>query len=289
MSQEANPSAAIQESINRFVEVVLKDLKNNCLKLPTLPEVAVRVREAVEDDMSSTSKISRVISADASLSARLIRVANSPLYRGRTPIEGVQMAVTRLGTKTVRDLVMSLIMQQLFQTRSPQLRARMERLWLHSTEVAALSGLFARRFTSLSVDEAMLAGLLHDIGALPLIVRAEEFPELLKEEAALDQAINQLHTLIGKLILETWQFSPNVVAAAAEHEELGRYSAEVDYVDVVTIANLHSYMGTGHRLAKINWGDVPAFGKLGLRPEESIAVMEETRAEREETRNMLRT
>jgi putative nucleotidyltransferase with HDIG domain len=287
MSTDAAHSAEVQDTINRFIAVILKDLKSNCLKLPTLPSVAMRVREAVESDNSSTVQIARLISADAALSARLIRVANSPLYRGRTPIESVPMAVTRLGTRTVRDLVVSLIMQQLFQTRSPMLRAHMERLWLHSTEVAALSSLLARRFTSLSVDEAMLAGLLHDIGALPLIVRAEEFPVLLGNEAALDQVIEQLHTQIGKLILETWQFPPGICAAAGEHEQLDRYSAEVDYVDVVIVANLHSYMGTTHRLAKVSWGDIPAFGKLGLRPEESVAVLEETRAEREELKKLL--
>jgi putative nucleotidyltransferase with HDIG domain len=282
------PDARVQESINRFIEVTLNDIKHDCLKLPTLPEVALRVRREVESNNSSTAKVARVIASDAALSARLIQVVNSPLYRARTPIDSVPLAVTRLGMKVVRDLVVGLIMKQLFNPRSSVLRARMERLWLHSTEVAALSGLLARRFTSLSADEALLAGLLHDIGAMPLIARAEEFPALLINEVALDHVIDQLHGQIGRLILETWKFPPEVVAVAAEHEQLDRYSAETDLVDVVTVANLHSYMGSDHRLAHVSWADVPAFGKLGLRPEESVGLLEETHAEREELKKMLR-
>lgn len=287
MSSADALSPELQETVNRFIAVILNDIKNNCLKLPTLPEVATKVRSAVDNENSSTSQIAKVISTDTALTARLIQVANSPLYRARTPIDNVQSSITRLGMKTVRDLVTSLLMKQLYQTKSPMLRKRAEQLWLHSSEVAALSGLLARRYTSLSADEAMLAGLVHDIGAMPLIVRAEEFPTLVQNPAALEHAIETLHPQIGKLILETWHFPPGVVDAAAEHEQLDRYSAEVDYVDVVMVANLHSYMGKQHRLSKTDWGNVPAFGKLGLTPDQSLELMESTREEVAELKKVL--
>jgi HD-like signal output (HDOD) protein len=276
-----------QDPSNRFIGVVLADIKNNCLKLPTPPEVAVRVRRAVEGNEASTAQIARLIGTDAALSARLIQVANSPLYRGRTPIDNVQTAVTRLGNKMVRDLVTALLMKQLFQSRSPLLRKRMEVLWLHSAEVSAFSSVLARRFTSLSAEGAMLAGLLHDIGALPLIVRAEDFPEIANDPDLLESAIERLHGQIGKLLLDTWKFPPELSAVAAEHEDLSRYSATVDYVDVVTVANLHSYMGGSHRLSKVNWGDIPAFGKLGITPKETVALMEEMRGEINDLRQMI--
>ena len=287
MNQPKALPAAAPDTVNRFIAVVLEDLKSKTLKLPTLPEVATKVRQAVEDENTSTAQVARMIAMDVALSARLIQVANSALYRGRTYIDSVQLAVTRLGNKTVRDLVTSLIMQQIFQAKTPRLRKRLQTLWLHGTNVAAISGMLARRYTSLSADEALLAGLLHDIGALPLLVRVEDFPELANDEQAIDQVIENMHTSIGKLILETWQFPAELIAVAAEHEDLGRYSATVDYVDVVMVANLLSYAGTGHRHAQVDWGGVPAFGKIGITPEESLALLEETKTDLADLKKLL--
>lgn len=272
---------------NRFVAITLNDLKNNCLKLPTLPEVATRVRQAIDDPNCTATKIARTLEIDASLSARLVRLSNSALYRGTSPIDTVQAAITRLGNKTVREVVTSLIMQQLFQTKSQVLKKRIQRLWLHSTEVAALSAIIARRFTKLSVDKAMLAGLVHDIGALPLLVRAEDFPEVAQSDAALDHIHDTLHAPIGKLILETWQFPAEIVAVPTEHENLTRDSAALDYSDIVLIANLHSYINTTHRLATVRWADIPVLHNVGLTPEDSVKLLEETKAETNELKNML--
>lgn len=280
-------ACAQTETQNRFLQLILNDIQKNCLKLPTLPEMAMRVRKAVEDESSSAAQIARLVGTDAALSARLLRVVNSPMYRGARPIENLQAAVTRLGSKVVRNLVASLVMQQLFQAQSPRLRGRMQRLWEHSTEVAVIAQAFARKFTRLEPDQAMLAGLLHDIGVLPILSRAEDFPELLADESLLEETIERLHVQIGARLMESWQFPPELRAAVAEHEELDRYSAEVDYVDIVVVANLHAYIGTDHRHAGVNWADVPALAKLGLTPPESLLALQEAKAEMAEMRRLL--
>lgn len=276
---EHKPTAAAHFDADRFIAVLLKDIRHNCLKLPSLPEVALRVRKAAEDENASAADIARLIALDPALSARLLRVANSALYRGSRPIDNLQTAVARLGNRTVRSLVATLAMQQLFQTPSSALKARMNELWLHSTEVATLASALAARFTKLDPHEALLAGLLHDIGALPILARAEDFPEIVGHPPRLEHTIERLHTVIGRLVLEAWDFPPLLVAAAAEHEDLGRYSAEVDYADVVLVANLHSYLGSPHRHAAVNWADVPAVAKLGLTPAESLLALEEARSQ----------
>jgi putative nucleotidyltransferase with HDIG domain len=286
MNQPALDQAS-QAVADRFIGVVINDIKQNCLKLPSLPEVANKVRKAVEDENSTAAQVAKLISADAALSAKLLRVANSPLYRGAKTIENVQNAIARLGNNTVRNIVTSLVMQQLFQTQSALLRQRMKTLWLHSTEVSVLSQFFARKFSQLEVDQAMLAGLLHDIGTLSLLSRAEDFPEMLRNTRALDDAIDKLHHQVGKMILEAWKFPPEIVAVAYEHEELDRLSSEVDYVDVVSVANLHSYIGKPHRHAKVDWSAVPALAKLGLKPAESLLALEEAKAEIAEMKSLL--
>jgi HD-like signal output (HDOD) protein len=277
----------VSDIVDKFVAELLDDIKQGKLKLPILPEVALKVREAVSDPEAAAAKVAKAISSDAAIAARLLQVANSPLYRGANKIESVQNAVARLGPPQVRSLVMSLVMKQLYSTSVPALKDRMVKLWEHSTHVAAICHVLARRFTRLKPDEAMLAGLIHDIGALPILVKAEQHKELLEDVQTLDSIVEKLHASIGRLILEAWRLPPELIEAAAEHENLTRNSKELDITDVVVVANLHSYLGTGHRHAKINWTTVPAFAKLGMTPDQSIKAMEEARSEMSEVKGML--
>ena len=278
---------SVDTLVDRFVEEMLDDIKNNRLKLPILPEVAFKVRAAVNDVNAAAAAIARAVSSDASIAARLLQVANSPLYRGTNTISNLQSAIARLGPPLVRNLVTSLILKQLFQTKSPMLRQQMQALWEHSTQVAAISHILARKFTQLKPDEAMLAGLIHDIGALPILVKAENHPELLADEARLSDIVDKLHPSIGRLILEAWKFPQELVTVAAEHENLARISDQLDYTDIVTVASLHSHLGSKHRHAKVKFSDVPAFTKLGLTPETSVATLEEASAEMKEVKSML--
>lgn len=273
---------------DKFLTELLADLKNNRLNLPILPEVALKVRRVVEDGTANATLIARTVGTDASLSARLIQVANSPLFRGTSKIDNLQTAVARLGNDQVRSLVTSLIMRQVYQTRHPALRQRMQELWLHSTEVAAISQVLARRYTRLNPEQAMLAGLIHDIGALPILARAESAAVPALDPAALDDVIEKLHTVLGRVILETWKFPPELVAVVAQHEDLGYQSDNgPDYVDVVLVANLHSRIGTPHRHGKVAWAEIPAFARLGLTPAESLKAMEETRRDIREIQTLL--
>ena len=110
---------------------------------------------------------------------------------------------------------------------------------------------------------------------------------MLADEAQLNEIIDKLHPSIGRLILDAWKFPPALVAVAAEHENLTRISDQVDFTDIVTVANLHSHLGSKHRHAKVKFTEVPAFTKLGLTPETSISAMEEAAAEMKDLKAML--
>jgi putative nucleotidyltransferase with HDIG domain len=273
----------------RFLAQLKDDLAHNRLVLPTLPEVAVRVREAVEDPDASAARIAKLVGADPALSARLLRVANSAFYRGRSPANVVQTAVARLGLVMVRNLVTSLVMEQLYQAGSQAaLKPHLTRLWRHSTQVAATAQVLARRFTRLSPDQAMLGGLIHDIGTLPILTRAGEIPNLFGDKTTLERVIHAMHTKVGAAVLEAWEFPPEMVAVTAEHEDFARDPGpQVDYVDVVLVANLHSYLGTRHPYAQLDWESVPAFGKLGMTPPQYIKALEEMQEEVAEIQQVL--
>lgn len=271
----------------QFYDELLADLEHNRLVLPTLPEVALKVREVVDDPDSSIGDLVKTIVSDPALSARLIQVANSPLMRAGRKIESVDAAVSRLGMRIVRDLATSMVMQQMFQATSDVTDKRLRELWEHSTEVAAICHALAGQFTKLNPEQALLAGLVHDIGAMPILTKAEDFPELLQDEKALDWVIRELHPRVGGAILRSWNFPPELVDVAEKHEDTGYNSAATDFVDVVIVANLQAYLGTDHPLGQHDLSVVPAFAKLGLSPDVNVIEMDETGDAIRETQQLL--
>ncbi len=253
------------EPENVFVNELIEDLESGHLQLPTLPEVALRVRDVVDDENANANQIADIIAQDAGLSARLIQVANSPLYRGRNEIDRLDMVVARLGSKLVRNLVTSQVMKQMFQATHDAVDKHLRAVWEHSVQVAAISRVLAGQCAGISPDQAMLAGLLHDIGTLPILYRAEERAELLETPELLDHLIRNLHTRVGAAILKHWKFPAALVEVAELHEDLTRsHEGSADLVDVVQVANLQSHMGSGHMLANVDWTRVAAFHQLGM-------------------------
>lgn len=271
----------------KFRDELLDDLEHDRLVLPTLPEVALRVRDVADDENASLNDLTKIIASDPALSARLIQVANSPLMRISRKIESVDAAVQRLGMRMVRDLATSMVMEQMFQATSDVTDRRLRQLWAHSTEVAAIAHALASQFTNLNPEQALLAGLVHEIGALPILTKAEDVPEVLQNEEELDTIIHQLHTRIGAAILQSWNFPAELVAVAAEHEDVYRNSPQTDYADVVIVANLQSKMVGDHPPTDIDFDRVPAFAKLGLSAEVNVIEMEGTGDTIRETQALL--
>ena len=262
---------------DEFINKLLTDLDNETLVLPTLPEVAIRVRDALADEEQSLGDVSKVITTDAALSARLIQVSNSPLLRTSHAIESVEAAVTRMGSNMVRNLVTSIVMEQMFQATSDATDTRLRTLWEHSIQVAAIASALTSQFTKLKPDMSLLGGLVHDIGALPILSRVEDVPEILNDEVLLDKVIAETHAKIGQRILDKWNFPPELVAVAGEHEDLTRNSGgQIDYVDIITVSNLQSLIGTDHPHTKLDWNTIPAFKKLGLTADVNVIEMDET-------------
>ena len=243
---------------------IIKAIENDQLVLPTLPEVALQVREAAVNEDIDIQKLSRVITNDPALSARIIKVANSPLLRASREIEDLKMAVSRLGIDYTANLATGLAMEQMFQATSDIIDKKMRDVWSRSTEVAGISHVLCLHFTKLKPDQATLAGLVHKIGALPILTYAEDNRKLLKDIPMLDKLIEMANPEIGRKILETWDFPDLLKRVPEEHIQFDREVDTVDYADVVLVANLQSYIGTDHPLTHMDWSAISAFDRLGL-------------------------
>lgn len=246
-----------------FLEELYQRLRNDDLVLPTLPEMALRVRDIVSDENSSLSDVAKVINRDPALAARLIQLANSPLLKSRVPIESVDMAVMRMGGTMIKNIVTAMVMEQLFQATHEVTERKLRQAWQHASEVSTIAVGISMQFKHLQPDQAMLAGLVHDIGILPILTMAEDYPELLNDEAKLDELVGRAHTFIGQAILKHWNFSEALINVAREHENLEYNSGgQPDYVDLIIVANLQSERNHGRLPADL--ASIPAFVKLGL-------------------------
>ncbi|MCU7914810.1 MAG: HDOD domain-containing protein [Candidatus Thiodiazotropha sp. (ex Gloverina cf. vestifex)] len=251
-------------SVKEFVESVREDLHANNIYLPTLPALALEALLVINDVDSSSTDLQKVISRDAALTARLIRYANSPLYRGLNTITTIKPAITRIGFQRVKNAVYAVSMKEVFRTSVKEIEKRMDHLWAHSVKVGAQAAILAKGQPGLDPDVALVAGLVHDIGHIPLLIKACKYESLINNPEVLDRVLEKLHTQLGGSILKLWKFDPLVIAAASEHEDLTRNpgDAPVDYVDVVQVANILTYEGSNHRLASVDRDAIKAFSRL---------------------------
>ncbi len=245
------------------------------LDLPTLPEVALRIRDTAEDPDVSVMQLAAVIAGDPALSAQVIRVSNSPAFRGAASIDDINMAVGRMGVPYTANLATGLAMKHMFQATSDMVDTKMRQIWSHATDVAGIASVLASSLTKLPPDQAALAALTHSIGALPVLAFAEEHDDLIADEETLDRVIEQVQGPLGTMILEHWHFPRELSVVPSQFADFHRKAESVDYTDIVQVAMLQSVVDTDHPLTKLDWANVSAFDRLGL----SAAQAHETLSE----------
>ncbi|MFL0809664.1 MAG: HDOD domain-containing protein [Agarilytica sp.] len=271
---------------DKVAVAIIKAIDNDKLVLPTMPETALKVREVAEDEDAGIGKLQDVIGNDAALTARIIKVANSPLFRGAREIEDLAMALSRLGMQTTANLATGLAMEQMFQATSDIIDKRMRDVWARSSEIAGICHVLCKHYTKLRPDQAALAGLIHQIGVLPILSFAEENPVLVQDSMTLDTIIEKIHPIIGVKILTTWEF-PNDVRKIPKHcTDYERDIPTADYADIVTVATLQSLADTD-KLDGIDLHAVKAFERLGLDPDIESAEAEDLSEEMEAAMAML--
>ncbi|MCG8427612.1 MAG: HDOD domain-containing protein [Chromatiales bacterium] len=264
-----------------LVEQFHTDLDNDQLILPSLPDTAVRIGKALRDEITDASQIASIIQTDPVITAKMIKAANSAMYAGRSPVETCAAAVVRLGTDVTHNLVMAYAVGELFKCSSPMLTKLMKELWQHSVKVAAICYVLAKHDSRFFPEQALLIGLLHDIGVVAVLNYAQKFPEAANDQQAVVNATWRLRAQIGSLILQKWSFPTEFIITALEAEDWMRNnSPDPDYCDLVVIAQLHGYIGTKMARNLPGIDEVPAHTKLSLgelTPAMSLQILEESK------------
>lgn len=266
---------------------ILKAIENDTLVLPTLPEIALDVRRITEDENSGLFDLVEVINKDTALSARLLKVSNSPLFRGANEITNLNMAVNRLGMQYTSNLATGLVMEQMFQATSEMIDKRMRDTWQKSTEIAGMCNVLARGHSHLGAGQATLAGLIHAIGALPVLKYVED-NDIQINSVMLDNVVDELQPVIGEQILKKWDFPAELRNVPKECINFTREIPKADYADLVMVALLQSYAGTDHEYASLDWNHISAFKRLGIDPNADPNEDEDLNAQMEAAMSLLK-
>nr|WP_315469333.1 HDOD domain-containing protein [uncultured Undibacterium sp.] len=166
------------------LDLLVKQALSDDLIFSASVATSLRVQEAIDVADCSLDSAAKIIMNEPLLAAKVVAVANSVAYnRSSNSVSNVRAAIARLGFNTLRALVASLVMRQIAgASKHPVIRAKINQLWEHSAQVAAISQVLARRVTKLNPDTAMFAGIVHEVGGFYLLSRAEEFPCLLEPD-----------------------------------------------------------------------------------------------------------
>ena len=203
-------------------------LSNDSLDLPSLPEVALEIREEAESDLVSPTSLAKVVSKDPGLSAQLIKIANSPMFRATRAIEDLSQAISHLGVEYAANMVTGLAMQHMFQATSDMVEIKFRQVWKASTGIAAWSSVISQRYTKLRPDLATLAGLTHKIGVLPILSWVQEHHHLVRDSMTLDKLIDSGHPTIGTMILKEWKFSEEIISVPQKYQSLNHQADHSD-------------------------------------------------------------
>jgi HD-like signal output (HDOD) protein len=275
---QADDAPAYQNAFE-FVQSLAKELSQGRVDLPAYPEVAVRVRQVLGDEDVTNERIARVLASDAGLAVRILALANSAaLSRGGKSFTDLGLAVTRIGHDNVRSAALAYALAQIRAAESmSHIRADLALLWQRSTLVAALARVIASRTRAAGLDEALLAGLLHNVGCVYILARADRHCGFLTSVGARDVLMRDWHASIGKAIAQNWGLPEHVAEAIGEQDTLDRAeAARRDLTDVLFVAaRAADYHGRPEALELALAGQ-PPFQRLALDVAALRAVMDES-------------
>jgi HD-like signal output (HDOD) protein len=199
----------------------IRQIIDNVSQLVSLPAACIRLNEMVEDPSCSAEEIGRVINQDVALTARILRLANSPLYGLVSQVDTVSRAVTILGTRQVRDLALATAAVTSFQG-IPNSLVSMQSFWEHSIYCALCARTLAMECLKRQREAVFVAGLLHDIGKLVLF---NQLPDLSRRVLEMGE------------LARRWSLPTNLQECIAFHHDPGKAEQSQVEVAIVHIAN----------------------------------------------------
>lgn len=245
-------------------------------RLSSPPVIFMRIQEAVNNPRSSVQTISRIISEDQGLTAQLLRLANSPLYRFPSRIETISEAITIVGTQQICDLALATSVMKLF-TGIPEELVDMDSFWCHSISCGLVARTLSTYRRESNVERFFVAGILHDIGRLVMytkipevchegLIKSKDGGDLLYEVER--QFLGFDHGDAGGSLLREWRLPQSIGDMVKYHHNPSlsvSFPVETAVVHVSDIIAHAMQLGTSGECF-VPALDVHAWGRLELSP-----------------------
>jgi len=214
--------------------------------LPTLPSVALRINDELNNESLTAKKLAKIISADAAFASKILRIANSAFYGLPTKVGSVEKAVMLLGFNMIKNLALSLSIYKLFNRDSGP-RINIKGLWEHSLGCAVTSKILAEKKNKGLGEDVFLLGILHDIGKLAILKQnpadMEKVQQLIvdmgvEQAEAESEILGCTHQKIGTLLLRQWKFPESIIAGVRLHHNFPPYPTKIDQYTAQSISTL---------------------------------------------------
>jgi len=256
---------AIENESNDDVGVTPDDLVKGVSGLVSLPDVCVRISEMVDSQCCSASDIGKVISRDAALTLRLLRIVNSAFFQFPSKIETVSRAITIVGNRELRDLVLAASVAGIFEKISSDL-IDLDVFWRHGIYCGIISRIVATRCRVLHNERLFVAGLIHDVGRLILAYKmpteCRQVLDLMALEGATLRDAEQRvlgfdHAQVGATLMKVWCLPESHQAAALYHHTPQQADAYKLEASILYLANIIADIAESGAQNNTDLDDIP--------------------------------
>ncbi|MGE4553452.1 MAG: HDOD domain-containing protein, partial [Desulfovibrionaceae bacterium] len=262
-----------------------QDLLSRVRDLPALPDVYFQIRDLLEDRTSPLKLLAEVIGRDPGLSATLLKLVNSPLYGFPSRIDTLSRGITLVGTRELSKLAMGVTVIRMFQG-VPEGLFTLRRFWEHSIACAVLSRIIDAQTGGDDLERSFLAGLLHDVGRLVMLLALPEVMAHVLHRANVEErlvcdlereTLGWDHGDMALVLLRSWKLPDSLVLSLACHHGLGatgpgpmrRAAGIINLADVVSAALGYATW----ELSPVPRLDPQGWDSLGLRPTQLAAII----------------
>ncbi|MCP4670809.1 MAG: HDOD domain-containing protein [Desulfobacula sp.] len=236
-----------------IIDILLSQMEKN-ESIPPLSNNSLLLQREVTKDSPDFKKIGNMIKSDPALTSHILKIANSPVYKGLEQVDNVKEAMLRLGINEIKNVVIWAMHQSNFKTQDLFIKKFKKNLWFHSLSCAT-GALWAAKYLGLEniAQRAFIAGLLHDMGALYLLTALEKIKSARKienypSEFVLNELINQFHTEQGYELLKNWNLPEPFLIVARDHHIQEFDQSDLLLVLIRLINNICKKIETGNKV-----------------------------------------
>jgi putative nucleotidyltransferase with HDIG domain len=257
------------------MKITPEDLVHRSADIGTLPNIYIELDREINNPLSHLEDVAAIILDDTGLSARLLKLANSAMFKLPSKVDTITRAITLIGTKQLRDLALSTSVISMFNGID-QSAINMEEFWKHCISTGIAARILATYQSESNVERFYLMGLLHDIGRLIMFLGIPEImSDLITRSANEKRSLNELemevlgfgHGMVGQLLLRHWKLPPPITDAVGHHHYPLRsreYYREASVIHVSELLSNSIQFGSSGGISIAPKLDVKAWDNIGL-------------------------